>query len=473
MYARSVLLSVVIGCVSACSGAIDDDPRTVWLQNTLVQDNRPLMMRATELTRGKFRKMNLNPYFYFRGTAPQYWRDARGPGAWAVPTAFGTPETSDILLVGDPHPENVGSYKPADGDVTVDYNDFDASRRGPYHFDVRRLALGFWIAGATLEFDEEFRLSMAEAAASGYVDQIGETDAYRVSRNAGFGPVIDDLFRRAVRDGNVREALDEYTILEDGEREMFFGVVESPDVEGVFGDEVVELPEDERRFVAKLLDGYWHTVIDPPAPEARVILGMSRRLGAGVSSYPVLRWYVLVEGDTTEPGDDLLLEVKEIFDPPMLGDVATRPRVQYALNARRAVVNQRALQATETNDPLLGWAADGEHSFRVRHRIKFQKNVAVARLGEDLGSVWETEDLVFHAEVSGRLLAAAHRRGSPAAAEIIADVVDSAFLEETTEFAVEYGQQTLDDYERFGGLLESEGELLGYEADVLEPEIPQ
>jgi hypothetical protein len=364
--------------------------------------------------------------------------------------------------VGDPHPENVGSYLPSDGAPTVDCNDFDGSRRGPYHFDVRRLALGFWVAGAAIELPDEQRRQMARAAARGYVEQIAETGEYRIERNSGFGPVVDDLIRRAVRDGNIGEALDEYTVLRGGDRSMFFGTVEEPEVDGVVGDEVTEVPDDERRLLERLLDDYWSSVVDPPAPPARRILGMSRRLGAGVSSYSLLRWYVLVEGSTEAPDDDVLLEVKEIVDPPALGMIARRPRKQYRVNAHRVVDNQRTLQVTETNDPLLGWAADGQHSFRVRTRTKYQKNVGVDRLGEDLGAEWDEDDLVFHAEVSGRLLAATHRRGSPAAADAIAELVDSGFVDETTGFAVDYGRQLLDDHDRFNTLIAEEGALLGF-----------
>ena len=456
---RLLLLFAIFGV--GCSAPTSGDDRAAWLQNTLIEDNRPLLVREPELTAGKLRKMALNPYFYFRGTSAQYWRDARGPGEWATPTRYGTALSADMLLVGDPHPENVGSYLPADGTATVDFNDFDGARRGPFHFDVRRLATGFWIAAATIDLDEDVRREIAEASVLGYVDQIGRDEPFRVGPSQGYGPVIDDLVRRAVRDGDIQEELLEYTELQDNVRTMFYGQVAAPAAEGLIGDEVTEVTDEDRRFVERIVERYWDTVLDAPIAASRRVLGVSRRLGAGVSSYPLLRWYVLVDGETTDPADDVLLEVKEIVDPPTL-DVARRPQVQHNASAERVVALQRAMQVTDRNDPYLGWAADGRHAFRIRHRTKYQKNVDVARLGEKLGDDWNVDDLVLHAEVSGRLLAAAHRRGEGHGAAVVAGLVDDGFVGETAAFAVNYGRQVLDDYATFVELLDTTGPLLGF-----------
>src|SRR5262249_61980784 len=98
---------------------------------------------------GQLARMGEPPFGYFRGSAPQMMRDMLEPGGAAVQSfRFTDTEVEDVALVGDPHPENVGGYRTADGTITIDFNDFDAASYGPFELDGRRLAVGFWVAGA-------------------------------------------------------------------------------------------------------------------------------------------------------------------------------------------------------------------------------------------------------------------------------------------------------------------------------------
>ena len=71
---------------------------------------------------------------------------SRTPGGERPTTAFGDPASSRVLLVGDPHPENIGTFRAADGTILVEWNDFDAAGYGPYEADVRRLATAMVVA---------------------------------------------------------------------------------------------------------------------------------------------------------------------------------------------------------------------------------------------------------------------------------------------------------------------------------------
>ncbi|HFE46035.1 MAG TPA: DUF2252 domain-containing protein [Nannocystis exedens] len=77
----------------------------------------------------------------------------------------------------DPHLENIGSYRrSSDGLLVIDFNDFDAATYGPFHFDVRRLALSAAIASMSIErVDRGFAEASAEAPrvlVRAYVDEI-------------------------------------------------------------------------------------------------------------------------------------------------------------------------------------------------------------------------------------------------------------------------------------------------------------
>ncbi|MCA9560007.1 MAG: DUF2252 family protein, partial [Myxococcales bacterium] len=223
-------LVLLTGCVQA-----EDAGRRAWLQSLLVQDNRPLLEREPALTAGKFRKMGARPYDFLRGSLAVYLADAARPDA--MPTRFGSAAASRVLVLGDPHPENLGAFRRGDGRMSLEFNDFDGATFGPYHLDVRRLAVGFVVAGLQAGLDDDAARALAGAVAEGYVleiDRLGRGLApLRVRRGVGFGHIVDDLLRRAERDGDAREHLDDYTRVKGGQRRLRRGEVEAPPMPGV------------------------------------------------------------------------------------------------------------------------------------------------------------------------------------------------------------------------------------------------
>jgi len=495
--------SSVPGCSNADPKPSDDAPipegisrelatddRAGWLRDRTIEDNRDLLERYRPLTEGKFRKMASSPYNYFRGTANIYLRDMTQPGFHDFPTSFGTPEASHVLLVGDPHPENIGSYRSADDKMIIDFNDFDGSTYGAYHLDVRRLALGYYVLGEMNadHMSPEQRAAMVRAVVQGYVDEIarqkaGQKTSFVYERGLGerqAGVILGDLIRRAERDGDIREELDEYAPLADDKqsRVMFYGIFEESDVEGVIRDQLFKPTDEEVARVEQWMRAYPKTLVDRGAfsEDAFVIKGISRRLGAGVSSYPVQRYYVLTDGESDSLEDDLLIELKEILDPPPLEGLPAFKVREFGSNGERVVRAQRALQHTETNDPLLGWSASGDASplsVRVRHRTKYQKGVDVARISEELAEGEITpEDVIELATQSGILLAASHARTETLQGKPAIEVIDAAlasdtagFVDETVSFVESYGPSMFDDFDRFRAMVSLYGTTLGYRFD--------
>ena len=458
----------------SCSQA-DSDAREGWLRATLIDDNRVDLERSPDLVGQKFQKMASNPYLYFRGTNGQFYRDMTGDFAPAYPTMLDG-EAHDILLVGDPHPENVGTYRPPSDELVVEFNDFDASIHGPFHYDVRRGALGIWTAAVAIggdAFPAEQRRALVRRFVSAYVAEVRRLDdggqPAPITRTTGAGTVIDDLFRRARRDGDVREALDEYTRLDGDSRQMFFGTGEAPEIDGVIGDEVREVDEAAAAHVRQLVRQYSTTVVAPGARDAGfwAVKGISRRLGAGVSSYPVLRFYALIEGPTRDLDDDVLLEIKEVRDPALLPALPLLPRDFFENNGQRGVWAQRTLHLQKDSDPLLGWAGSSSQAFRVRQRTKYQKNVGVDRMTEKIGEGEWATDIVFEfADLMGQLLARTHfqstTRTGASAGPLIAASVSDAFVDETVDTTLEYGTQMLTDYESLREMLDEVGPRLGW-----------
>lgn len=463
------------GCAQA-----SDDTRAAWLQNTLLADNQRLMEREPELSAGKFKKMASTPYNYFRGTLGQFLRDGAQPGSGAGPvTTFGDAASSRVRLIGDPHMENIGTFISADGEQVLDFNDFDASTYGLWIWDIRRLALSAWITGRAARLDnndDTLPEDMARLVAEGYAGELqamAQTGAtLRIRSAPEFGAVVADLMRRAQRDGARLEALADYTRLDrDGTREMFFGVVDERIDPEIIEDETLALSDEELHIVEQALAAYPETLSALPASATFFDLkGASKRLGAGVSSYPMLRYYVLIEGPTASSQDDVLLEFKEIGDPNMVPGLRLYPEQPFYNNAERVVDAQRALQESEDNDPLLGWACVGPLPFRVRHRTKYQKALSVARMTEKVAAGEFTEDdLRLIARLAGRLLARSHAladtlEGRPGL-EVIAPLISgrtTQLVAEIEAFVIAYGPRTLDDHALLIELIEQEGPSLGY-----------
>ena len=476
--AASPILAPLLVCllVLGCAGA-EDDGREAWLRNTLVQDNQSLMERDPALASGKLLKMGLTPYNYFRGTLGQFQRDMGQPGPGFVPTRFSSPEGSRVLLVGDPHVENIGSFQPLEGELVVDFNDFDAATYGVWVYDVRRLALSAWVMGAMLadaQLAEIDPTALAVEVARGYAEEFAAERAgappLAIRAQAGFGAIIDDLLRRAKRDGDVFEELLDYTRLEGDARVMFYGAVEERAAPDVIGDEVFALTAQELEIVQLGLARYPETLAVATPDAAMAFKGASRRYGAGVSSYPVLRFYVLVEGPTASPEDDWLLEFKEILNPNTLPGLVQWPQRRFRSNSERVVAHQRALQEGRFNDPLLGHYEAGPIPIRVRHRTKYQKGVAVDRIMEKLGEdEWSGADVEAFARLAGRLLARTHGQAPTLNGERGLDAVagsleghEEALAAEIERFVNAYGPATQGDAARLQRIIAEHGPLLGY-----------
>src|SRR5690606_28130920 len=85
----------------------------------------------------------------------------------------------------------------------------------------------------------------------------------------------------------------------------------------VYLDTLLAVDGDEGAFVEEIVSRWPDTLAahDYPA-EAFELIDVARRIGPGVSSYPLLRYYAVLRGPTDTPDDDWLIEIKEVTDPP-------------------------------------------------------------------------------------------------------------------------------------------------------------
>lgn len=483
----------VVFLLSSCDQG--QPPRSAWIQQHLVDDNWLLMRRAPDLVEGKYKKMANHIYNYFRGTVRIYLHDISRPHALSMPTEFGSVASSQVVSVVDPHPENIGTYRSKDGVLTLDFNDFDGADYAPFHFDLRRLAVGFAIGGIVTGLRETNPEVVARAlrrVSEGYVEEIkalaAGKAAVQIRWKKGFGTVIDDLFKRADEQGKAKEYLDEYTRLNEGKRELYYGVIEASDIDGVQRKVVEKLRPEEEVLVRRLVADYLiHKGVNTKtAASFYKIKGIARRYGAGVSSYPRFRYYILIEGPTDNVDDDLLLECKEMADLTPVPGTLRLPLKLFRSNGERVVSLQQRMQEFRENDEFLGWGIAAPMSFRIRHLTKYQKGFDILRFQEKFAEgKWKAEDYHVYAYQTGRLLARAHALVptlqvdandiSQKGLDAIVGAIDGKYdelVEETTTFATAYAKQIEADFASFVELLKSKGPLLGVRSAPIRQDLP-
>src|SRR5437870_8600480 len=81
--------------------------------------------------------MSSSPFAFFRGAVSIMAADlARLPHS-----------NLNVQLCGDTHVQNLGSFAAPDGKLVFDFNDFDETIRGPFEWDLKRMAASIILAG--------------------------------------------------------------------------------------------------------------------------------------------------------------------------------------------------------------------------------------------------------------------------------------------------------------------------------------
>lgn len=457
---------VALTAVAACSEP-EADVRTSLVIGALTDDNLVWLEREPAALAEKYRKMSTRTFDFFRGTAGVYWRDATAGGPVPTASAFADEAGAWLWIVGDPHLENVGTFRGQGGALAVDWNDLDATAVGPWWLDLRRLAVGLALAADELELGAGGDRVLVEAAVRAYAGEtarLAAGGARRLEDEDAGGAAVAELIDDAAREGEDAAALAAYTRIEDGRRVMLLGDVVDPRADGVWIDTMRAVDVRERATVAAAIASWRPTAIGALSPAAATIKDVGRRLGAGVASYPVPRYYALLEGASAAPDDDVIVELKESTDPPPLAGLPPPGLVTFASAAERVVFGQRTFGARADNDPLLGHGEVAPISYRVRERTGYQRGIDLPDVLRDRTAA------VALAATAGRLLAAAHglapvpgARGARALERIAPQVRgrEDGLVTETTAFALAYADVIRADAAAFARALDERGPWLG------------
>ena len=378
---------VVASVLGACASEAAAPSREQRVITALAEDNYLAGLRDPELVALKLRKMQRGPYEWLRGTAAVYWHDVLDPGGERPTTDFLDVPSSHVLLLGDPHPENIGTFRAADGTMLIDWNDFDAAGYGPYTADLRRLAAAMLVATDNTD--------LPHFVAAGYVDEIGRLAA-GLPPSSLAAPLLDKLVAKATEKGDRGEPLDEIAPIVDGARTLALGDLEPVADDGVIEERHLAVDPETAALLEQAVAAWNH-------PELGSIALRARRVGAGISSYAALRYDVVLTGATPDPADDRVIEVKETRDGVIVHGIPQYATPEWPSPAARAVDTQRRLQLRRDADALLGSATFGGVSLKIRDRSAYQRGLDASDIADE--SPDEQRDLAI---LFGGLLARAH-----------------------------------------------------------------
>ncbi|MGO9559459.1 MAG: DUF2252 domain-containing protein [Acidimicrobiales bacterium] len=374
-------------------------------------------------------RMMASPFAFYRGSP-----------AVMVSDLSRTPSTGVRLQIcGDAHLYNFGTFATPERSQVFDLNDFDETLRGPWEWDLKRLAASFVVAARTAGLSDGDGTAAVQGCAAQYRNEMAKMaqlsafevwhsrlDVESVIAAAPDKPARSSAEQTAAkaRQRTSLQALSKLTTVRDGRRV----IVEDPPV-------VVRLTDAQLEQARGFVKAYLATL----DPDRELLLDHYEFVDAalkvvGVGSVGTRCFVVLLAGKADL--DPLFLQVKEA-QSSVLAPYAGRSR--YVNQGKRVVVGQRIMQAA--SDAFLGWAsADGFDTY-VRQLRDMKGSVPLDDARPD--------SLTSYGRLCGAALARAHARaGQPA---ILAGYLGSSavFDDSLAAFALSYADQNDRDYESF------------------------
>ena len=370
--------------------------------------------------------MALSPFTFLRGTAALMAHDL-GP----------LPRSGvEVQVCGDAHVLNLGAYAAPDGHLVFDVDDFDETCRGPFEWDLKRMAVSLAVAGREARYKERQNRDAVRRLVRAYRESLAlfsemrvlELARFEIGRGSG-GKSLSPIFEQAARD-SPRALLGKVT-KRDGDGYAQFQ--SKPPL-------LARLKPAEADRVLRSFSAYRATL--GIARQQVLDRYVSRDVAfkvSGTGSVGVESYLVLLFGNGR--GDPLFLQIKEQDASCWSRYLGTAKAysLSYPHQGRRVAEGQ--LRAQTVSDPFLGWTQLAGREFLVRQWSDHKATLDVSMLRNGV--------LEDYATLCGEVLAKAHARtGDP---PLLAgycgrsDSLDAAIA----RFALAYADQVEADYVAF------------------------
>jgi uncharacterized protein (DUF2252 family) len=382
--------------------------------------------RVPQLLPIKYARMKVSPFAFFRGAVSIMAEDL---GRLAH-------SNLQVQLCGDAHVQNLGSFATPDGKLVFDLNDFDETIRGPWEWDVKRMATSIVLAGQESGHSRPGCKDAAVAFAESYcrsISEFSEVPILQVARHQIHRERRIQPIQAALRQSERARPLDLWKKFtdRDSHRQRRFR-----DLRPSFW----RIRGARAKDVLNSLGPYRKNL----APERRHLFDLFQSIDVGfkvvgTGSVGLRDYVVLFEGNGAN--DPMFLQIKQ----EVASAYANFLPAGQQHHGRRAAEGQRAIQPI--SDLLLGWTTIGHHHYLVRQLNDHKGSVDLQKLrGAGLRSL---------ALVAGELLARGHARSGDAC-EISGYCGSGAKMAKALrDFASEYADQTEADYGAFVAAIES------------------
>jgi uncharacterized protein (DUF2252 family) len=408
--------------------------------------------RVAELVPIRYGRMLLSPFTFYRGAAKIMAHDLAA-----------TPRTGvTVQCCGDAHLSNFGAFASPERRLVFDLNDFDETLRGPWEWDLKRLAASMLIAARdngfgvrdqeriVLETVGEYRAAMRRYGALGNLEVwYDHLEIEPVLRQAArdFKPRAVKRSQRTIAKAHTRDSMSAFSKLTrvvDGEPRIADQTPLIVPLEALVAphqyDQTFEMLRRLLRAYRDTLDFQRRLLLD------QFELTHFARKVVGVGSVGTRAWIALLLGrDRTDP---LFLQVKEaeasVLEEP-LGSSG------FENHGERVVTGQRLMQAS--SDIFLGWVhvvspLDGQ-----------QRDFYVRQLRDWKGSA-EIEQMIpagmaFYGKLCGQTLARAHARSGDRIAIAAYLGNGNSFDRALLAFSVAYADQNERDYQQLVAAVKS------------------
>ena len=380
--------------------------------------------RIAQLLPVKFKLMSGSPFVFFRGSVEIMAADLGEARHTKI----------EVQLCGDAHVKNFGFFATPDAQIALDINDFDETQRGPWEWDVKRMATSIMLAGRVAGHPNSSCKDATRVFIGEYCDWIrrfAAMPAIAVARHRALRNLRDPVIQFALKKAERASPIDALRTLTHKDRHGGRSFIYRR-------DSIWDVKGAEAKAVLRALNDYRNTL----APDRQMLFDSYIPVDVGfkvvgTGSVGTRDYIVLMLGRHGGENDPLFLQIKE--EPPSAYARYYKDRSMPRHQGERVVRGQRAMQVY--SDLLLGWCSIAGRDYLVRQMNDHKSSVQPEEL--------KGNRLVEYGRACAELLAKGHARsGDPA---LLADYLGRPGKAEKglLQFAVAYADQVEKDYQTF------------------------
>ena len=382
--------------------------------------------RIDELIPLRYERMAVSPFAYYRGAAAVMAFDLSS-----------TPITGlNVQLCGDAHIANFGIFASPERNLVFDINDFDETIRGPWEWDIKRLAASVALGGRSIGFSEKECEEFVFNSVMSYKNSMESYTKMSVL-DLWYSKVdlkkLEDIKKEKMKERAIEitnkaqkrtsiKAMEKLTHIVYGNREF---VEDPPIIQRIFDKDDMEFVQNGIKSYRKTLSGEKRFILD----RFRVVDVARKVVGVGSVGTPCFV-ALLLSKDSEDP---LILQIKgatrSVLEPYV------KPSI-YTNDGHRIVAGQRLIQSS--SDIFLGWGSLNGKNFYIRQFWDMKGSVPLEEM--------RPEGFDIYVKTCGKILALSHANTGNRFAISTYLGNSSKFAEAVTEFAITYANQMENDH---------------------------